>query len=67
LKTEELKDAVEQFTNDIQTAAWEATSKQKDTEKEEDYTLSIKQKIAEKRRIRKAWQNSRSQIEKKLG
>jgi hypothetical protein len=43
LKTE-LNDAVEQFTNDIQTAAWEATPEQEDTEKEEDYPLSIKQK-----------------------
>jgi hypothetical protein len=35
LKTEEeLKYAVEQFTNDIQKAAWEATPEQKDTDKE---------------------------------
>jgi hypothetical protein len=64
LKTEELNDAAEQFTNDIQRAAWEATPEQKDTEKEEDCPLSIKQETAEKRRIRKAWQNSRSPNEK---
>jgi hypothetical protein len=65
LKTkEELNYAVEQFTNDIQIATWEATPEQKYTEKEEDYPLLIKQKIAEKRRIRKAWQNSRSSNEK---
>jgi hypothetical protein len=65
LKTEEeLNDAVEQFTNEIQKAAWEATPEQEDTEKDEDCPLSIKQKIAEKRRIRKAWKNSRSPNEK---
>jgi hypothetical protein len=64
LKTEELNDDAEQFTDDIQIAAWEATPEQKDTEKEEDCLLSIKQKTAEKRRMKKAWQNSRSPNEK---
>jgi hypothetical protein len=32
-REEELNDAVEQFTDDIQKAAWEATPEQKDTEK----------------------------------
>jgi hypothetical protein len=41
LKTEEeLNDAVEQFTNNIQTAAWEATPEQKDTEEEKDYPIN---------------------------
>jgi hypothetical protein len=66
LKTEEeLNDAVEQFTNDIQIAAREATPEQKDTEKVEDCPPPpIKQKIAEKRRIRRARQNSRPPNEK---
>jgi hypothetical protein len=64
LKTEEQNDAVEQFTNDIKKAAWEATPEQSDTKKRRGLSPVNKEKIAEKRRIRKAWQNSRSPNEK---
>jgi hypothetical protein len=56
LKTEaQIEDAVKYFTDLIQWAGWTATPKTTCTTSSCDYPIFIKQKLAEKRRLRKEW------------
>lgn len=60
LKTEEdLNNAVEQFNHTIQIAAWNATPEMGRKDQAGECSLLIKQKITEKRNMRKQWQLSR--------
>lgn len=62
---DDIDEAVEQFNISIQNAAWKATIPlPKKPPKEVNYPIQVKQKIAEKRRLRRVWQNSRNQIDK---
>lgn len=63
--TSDLEDSVNYFITTIQNAAWEATP-QTDTSgtKSLSYPVFIKKKIAEKRRLRRIWQNSRNPVDK---
>src|SRR5436190_1777997 len=66
LKTEEdINNAVEIFNSAIQTSAWRSTpSVTSKSVTHINYPVHIKQKIAEKRRFRRIWQNSRNLIDK---
>lgn len=66
LKTsDELEHAVEVFNSLVQDAAWKSTPfQQRKPPQEINYPLSVKKKIAEKRRLRRVWQNSRNQQDK---
>jgi hypothetical protein len=67
LKTEaEIEDAVKYFTDLIQWAGWTATPEITCTPSSYDYPLPIKQKLAEKRRLRKEWHLYRTPTSKKL-
>lgn len=60
LKTKEnLIYAVEHFNTTIQTAAWESTPSRDCKDNKLNYSKTILDKIAKKRRIRKLWQLSR--------
>lgn len=60
LKSEDnLNEAVEQLNNVIQNAAWDATTDNNQKEFTESCHQFVKQKIEEKRRLRKAWQRNR--------
>lgn len=48
----------------IQTAAWDATPRLETKEKTFNYPLQIKNKITDKRRLRRKWQTSRSPADK---
>ncbi|XP_018368700.1 PREDICTED: nardilysin-like [Trachymyrmex cornetzi] len=61
LKTEdEINEAVEHFNHSIQQAAWEATPFNYSKEKVKEWSDLTKQKVAEKRRLRKQCQLTRS-------
>jgi hypothetical protein len=66
LKTEaQIEDAVN-FTDLIQWAGWTATPETACTTSSYDYPIFIKQKLAEKRRLRKEWHLHRAPTSKKL-
>lgn len=61
LKTnEEIEHAVEHFNSVIQQAAWSSTPLNTNETKSEAYPISIREKIIQKRKLRKQWQASRS-------
>lgn len=65
LKTaDEIDEAVEYLNRVIQTAAWQSTPEITNNAKTLNYPIHIKQKIAEKRRLRRIWQNSRQPDDK---
>jgi hypothetical protein len=67
LKTEaEIEDAVKYFTDLIQWAGWTTTPETTCTTSSYDYPIFIKQKFAEKRRLRKEWHLHRTPTSKKL-
>lgn len=60
LKTpQEIDLAVSQFIMAIQKAAWAATPSKENTKNVNNIPITVKEKIAEKRQLRKRWQNSR--------
>jgi hypothetical protein len=66
-KTEaQIEDAVKYFTDLIQWAGWTATPETTCTTSSSDYPIFIKQKLAEKRRLRKEWHLHRTPTSKKL-
>lgn len=63
--TEEIETAVENFNSALQECALQASPHQKiKAVCQMSYPLYIKKKIAEKRRLRRIWQNSRSPVDK---
>ncbi|KAK2579085.1 hypothetical protein KPH14_010934 [Odynerus spinipes] len=65
LKTEEqLETAIEHFTVSIQEVAWEATPTISSKETPLETSDSIKKLIAERRKLRKQWQQSRNPVNK---
>jgi exonuclease III len=68
LKNEEnILNAVEQFNSVIQQAAWNSTPViPPGKDNIQDYPIIIKEKIAEKRKIRKQWQTNRTPANKRL-
>jgi hypothetical protein len=67
LKTDaQIEDAVKYFTDIIQWAGWTATSEDTYTLSSSDCPIFIKQKLAEKRRLRKEWHRYRTPKSKKL-
>lgn len=65
LKTDiDLFNAVEHLNQTLQDAAWEATPDNEEQGTLDRCPLIIRQKIAEKRRLRRIWQNSRSPRDK---
>lgn len=63
---QDIEDAVEHFNYCVQTAAWTATPifPVKPTS-HVNYPIAIKQRLAEKRRLRRIWQNSRNPNDKR--
>jgi hypothetical protein len=62
---EDLDSAIEIFNSSIQTSAWKSTPTCSiKTSTHINYPMEVKQKIAEKRRLRRVWQNSRNQADK---
>lgn len=60
LKTEyDITKAVEHFNRVIQNAAWQSTPKEKQQTKQPDYPIEIRNKITEKRRLRRVWHRTR--------
>jgi hypothetical protein len=67
LKTEDqIEDAVKYFTVLIQWAGWTATPENTYIPWSYDCPIFIKQKLAEKRRLRKEWHANRTSTNKKL-
>jgi len=63
LKTEDdIINAVERFNQTEQQAAWSATPTSSNFEIHIEYSSAIKEKIAEKRKLRKPWQINRCLI-----
>lgn len=63
--TLDLEAAVNYFNTSVQKAAWDATPNAYNTTiKRENYPVFVKKKIAEKRRLRRIWQNSRNALDK---
>lgn len=63
--TDDIDGAVEMFNLAIQNAAWKSTPTiPRKPINNTTYPLHIKQKIAEKRRLRRIWQNSRNRVDK---
>jgi len=61
LKTEnDIISAVENFNHEVQQAAWNAIPVCKNTNTSFEYSFTIKDKLAEKRKLRKLWQTNRS-------
>jgi hypothetical protein len=61
LKTaEDIDIAVENLSKNIQTAAWQATPELKHSSKRTSCPIILQEKIAEKRKIRKRWQQNRT-------
>lgn len=66
LKTEEeVENATCRLTNLIQTAAWLSTPCVKSTPQNKNYPLEVRNKIAEKRRLRRKWHASRNVHDKR--
>lgn len=63
---EDIDNAVELFNSSIQSSAWKSTPKLHNgtITHQINYPLYIKQQIAEKRRLRRIWQNSRNGMDK---
>jgi endonuclease/exonuclease/phosphatase family metal-dependent hydrolase len=67
LKTEtQIKDAVKYFNDIIQWAGWNATPEHTYIPPSHDCPIVIKQKLAQKRRLRKEWHRTRTPTSKKL-
>jgi hypothetical protein len=67
LKTDpQIEDAVKYFSDIIQWAGWNATPETTYTPSSYTCPISIKQKLAEKRRLRREWQRTRTPTSKKL-
>jgi hypothetical protein len=67
LKTKEDTAAAVKFFNDtVQWAGWNATPEHTDTLKTYDCPILIKQKIEEKRRLRRGWHRLRTQESRRL-
>lgn len=65
LKTDnDIENAVQTLTTCIQQAAWYATPDALETHINEELPITIKQKIMEKRKIRKQWQRTRCETNK---
>lgn len=65
LKTkEEVDDACLYITNLIQVAAWSSTPELKDSPRGAPVPLAVKEKIAEKRRLRRIWQTTHRSTDK---
>lgn len=62
---EELNEAVDRITKGLQQAAWKATPDYTATKIPEVYPISIKEKIAVKRKLRKRWQVTRLETDKR--
>lgn len=62
--TEELDEAIVKLNQFIEEAAWAATPPEKETEFQNHCTDNAKQKIMEKRKLRKQWQQTRSPHDK---
>lgn len=65
LKTEDdLTEAVEHFNRCIQSAAWSSTPALRNGDTNKFVPLNIREKLAEKRRLRKVWQQTRHPFDK---
>lgn len=65
LKThEEVEIAIDTFNNIVQKAAWESTPVNYNTKNVKLCPVNVKTKIAEKRKLRKLWQKTRSPHDK---
>lgn len=64
--TQEIDQEVCKLTKAIQKAAWAATPEQKTLQQKNKCPIIIKQKIAEKRKLRQRWQNTRMEADKKM-
>lgn len=62
----DLESAVQQFSENIQKAAWKSTPVKNGIKKGVTFSSSVREKISEKRRLRKKWQVSRSPYDKLL-
>ena len=51
-----LGEAIEHFNKIIQESAWLATPEMNDQRKQLNYSLEIREKLKENRRLRKTWQ-----------
>jgi hypothetical protein len=66
LKTaKDIKEAIAQFTNAIQKAAWRATPDDKPQAKYPEYPCEVKNQIKKKRKFRRRWQMSRHPEDKR--
>ena len=65
INEEQLEEEVHKFVHDIQQAAWENTPELKTTIKGNYYPAEIRKLLAEKRKSRKVWQQTRAPIDKK--
>lgn len=62
---EDLDDAVECFNKTMQNSAWRATPDRKHYHRfQNNYPVEVFRKLAEKRRLRRIWQNTRNQNDK---
>lgn len=61
---EELDISVQQFCNDLQNAAWQATPVMSETKVNQFCPINVRQKIKEKRTLRKRWQVTRAPADK---
>jgi CMP-N-acetylneuraminic acid synthetase len=57
--TKDIEEAIAEYTNVIQKAAWSATPDNKPQTKYPEYPLEVKDQIKEKRKLRIRWQKSR--------
>jgi hypothetical protein len=62
----QIEEAVKYFNDIIQWAGWNATPETSYTPSIHTCSISIKQKIAENRRLRREWQRNRTPLRKKL-
>ncbi len=61
---EQLEKEVQKFVNDIQQSAWENTPETKKKIKGNNYPMEIRKLLAEKRRARRIWQQTRAPQDK---
>lgn len=66
LKTEaQIEEVIDNLNKATQNAAWQATPDSNETHINVNYPKSIKEKIAEKRKLRQQWRRTRSEEDKR--
>ena len=61
---QEIEDSIEFITKLIQDSAWSTTPEPNDKHIVNNYTIEIKNKLTEKRKLRREWKLSRNPIDK---